>query len=130
MVVGVLALVGSSPAYAQESVAKVTVPFQFIVGETVLPAGSYVVTIIAHHPGVMWIQSADGKSVVTAFVNATGPWSKQTNALFSFQKFGGQYFLAEVSIPGCAARGLSLPKQRVEAVLARLNGAKAGRPVM
>jgi len=130
MVVGAIALVGLSPAYAQESVAKFTAPFQFIVGETVLPAGSYSVTTVQHHPGVMWFQSEDGKSVASVFFNTTGPWSKNTNALFSFQRYGGHYFLAAVNIPGGNTRELALPKQRVEAMLAKLNGAKAGQPIM
>ncbi len=125
MIVGVLALAGSLPAYAQGSPSKVTVPFQFIVGETVLPAGSYVVTNVADRSDIVAIQSVDGKLVATAFLQATGIWSQKPNALFSFQKIGGRYFLSEVSIPGSDARAISLPRQRVEAMLVKLNGAKA-----
>ncbi len=131
IVVGVIALVGSSAAYAQGTVSKVKVPFQFIVGETVLPAGSYVVTTVAEHPDVVWVSSPDGKNVASALVHTTGSWSQKTDALFSFQKYGGEYFLSEVSIPGWDTRALPLPKHRVEAMLVKLNNAKArarGRP--
>jgi hypothetical protein len=123
MLMGVIALVGSVRASAQET-SKVTVPFQFIVGETVLPAGSYVVTNVAYRSDIVSIQSADGKALVTALVQTTDASSDKSDAVFSFRKIGGQYFLAGLSIPGSNARTLSLPKQRVEAMLVKLNGAK------
>jgi hypothetical protein len=122
-VVVVLALAGAMPAYAQGNVSKVNVPFPFIVGDTVLPAGSYTVTTPSD--GVLAIQSATSQAVATALVQPTGgELSKNTNALFSFAKMGGQYFLAQVSLPGAEARTLPLPKGHVSAMLAKLNGSK------
>ncbi len=122
-IVGVFALVGAAPANAQ-TVSRVNVPFPFIVGDTVLPAGAYTVTNPAYRSDVVTIQSADGKALATALVQSGGDLSKNANATFSFRKIGGQYFLAELNIPGSAPRVLSLPKSHVEAMLAKLNGTK------
>ena len=124
-VVVVLALAGAMPAYAQGTVSRVNVPFGFIVGDTLLPAGTYVVSNPVFGSDVIAIQSVDGKSVATALVTATGKLSTTPNAVFSFAKMGGQYFLAEVGIPGSEAHALLLPKAQVAQMLAKLNGAKA-----
>lgn len=120
MVVGILALAGSVPAYAQGS--KVTVPFPFIVGETVLPAGSYLVTTVAERSDVLAIRSVDGKAMATALMQATATWSEKRHIVLSFQRYGGRFFLSEVNMPGSNGRALPLPKQQLEAMLARLNG--------
>ena len=122
MVVGVAALVGSSAVYAQGPLSKVTVPFEFVVGDTILPAGSYDVTPFPGQSDIVLFRSPDGKSSAAAVVQTTGIWKANANALFSFRKIGGQYFLSQMSIPGSDARALSLPKDRVDAVLARVNG--------
>jgi hypothetical protein len=123
LVVGVLALAGAMPASAQ-SLSKVNVPFQFVVGDSVLPAGNYTVSSLAHNSDVVAIQSVDGKSVVTVLVMPSGELTKQAHATFSFAKIGGRYFLSEVSIPGSGSRTLLLPKSHVAAMLAKLNGHK------
>ncbi len=123
LVVGVFALAGAMPASAQ-SLSKVNVPFQFVVGDSVLPAGNYTVTSLAHNPDVVAIQSADGKSVATVLVTPSGELTKQPHATFSFAKIGGRYFLSAVSVPGAGTRTLLLPKSRVAAMLAKLNGTK------
>ncbi len=129
MIVGVLALPGMVPAYAQGT-AKVNVPFEFIVGESVLPAGNYVAVTIPDHPDAVLIQSVDGRSGAWALGPGNGLMSRKADAVFSFKKVGGRYFLSEIDIPGAAMRSLPLPQKNVEAVLARLNGKSgvAGRP--
>jgi len=122
MVVGVLALAGSVPAYAQGS--KVTVPFQFIVGETVLPAGSYLVSTVVERSDVLAIRSVDGKAMATALMQPSTT-SEKRHIVLSFQRYGGRYFLAEVNMPGSNGRALPLPKQHLEAMLAKLNGKPA-----
>lgn len=126
--VGVLALVGSSTAYAQSYVTRVTVPFQFIVGDTVLPAGSYVASNIGEGLGMLSVRSEDGQSAVSVLVNLADTPSPGTNAAFSFAKIGGQCFLSTVTTPGMRAQVIPLPKERVEAVLAKLTGTQPPRP--
>ncbi len=125
LVVGALALVGSA-ASAQAPVSTVKVPFQFIVGDTVLPAGLYSVTTIGEGLNMLCVRSEDGKSVATAIVNLADP-SKLSNTKFEFNKVGGQYFLSSVSRPGVPSQVVPLPSERVDAVLAKLNGTKAPR---
>ncbi len=129
----VLGLLGSSAVYAQAPVTKVSVPFQFIVGETVLPAGSYVVTNIGEGAGTLSVRSEDGKSAAVALVNVADLPSPGVNAAVAFTKIGGQCFLSTVYTPGARAQVIPLPKQHVETMLARLNGTQAprtGRPTV
>ncbi len=123
VIVGVVALAGAMPASAQETVSRVNVPFTFIVGDNVLPAGNYTVSRPA--PDLLTFQSADNKVIATVVVQPTGEVSQQIHATLAFNKIGGQYFLAKVGIPGAEGRALLLPKARVAAMLAKLNGAKA-----
>lgn len=123
----VLTLVGSSAAYAQPSLTRVSVPFQFIVGDTVLPAGAYTVSNIGE-PGMLVVRSEDGKSVASVLVNLGDRPSSGTNAALSFTKISGQHFLSRVNTPDAREQVIPLPKDRVEAVLAKLNGTQPPRP--
>ncbi len=127
MVVGALALAGGA-ASAQGTQSTVKVPFQFVVGDTVLPAGAYVVTTIGEGLNLLCVRSVDSESVATAIVNLAAPSADSSNAKFEFNKIGGQYFLSSVSTPGVPTQVIPLPTERVEAVLAKLNGTKAPRP--
>ncbi len=125
--VGVLALAGPRAASAQAQVTTVKVPFQFVVGDTVLPAGSYVVTNIGDGSGPLCVRSEDGKSVATVMVNVADERLHRSNATFSFATIGGQRFLSTVRTPGTRAQVIPLPKDRVDAVLAKLNGTQPVR---
>jgi hypothetical protein len=122
-----LTLAGSSAAYAQQPVTRITVPFQFIVGDTLLPAGAYLVTNV-RDPGMLSVRSEDGKSVATALANMSDMPAPGTNAALSFRKIGGQCFLAAVTTPDARTQVIPLTKDHVDAVLARLNGTQPTRP--
>jgi hypothetical protein len=124
----VLALVGSSGASAQGYLTRVSVPFQFVVGDTLLPAGAYVVANVGEGPGMLVIRSEDGKSVASVLANVGEKQSPITNAALSFRKIGGQHFLSTISTPDGRAQAIPLPKERVDAVLAKLNGTQPPRP--
>ncbi len=123
-VVVVLTLVGSA-AFAQSPVTRVSVPFQFIVGETMLPAGSYVVTNVLEGSSTLSVRSEDGKAGAMVIVDLADKPGARTGTSFVFTKVGGQCFLSSVSAPGMKTQVIRLPKDRVEAVLARVNGARA-----
>jgi hypothetical protein len=80
------------------------IPFEFIVGSKVLPAGSYVVRI-DNESGVVEI-CEDGiycESVVTSPVEAT---QVPANAELAFRKYGDQYFLSQIWPRGLVGRHL------------------------
>ncbi len=90
-----LVLVGApSLAQAQERV-RATVPFDFIVGDTFLPAGDYVVDILSD--SVAEISSVDARYHALALTIADGPREDEATPQLTFTPFGGQYFLATVT---------------------------------
>jgi hypothetical protein len=87
----------SATAFAQTTQLNVTVPFEFIAGDTVLPAGDYDV-----HSTGLWggktlsIQNVTSKAAT--FLLST--WcqlakTSESNKLV-FYRYGQKYFLAEV----------------------------------
>jgi hypothetical protein len=92
-----LALLMSAAAPAQTTQLNVTVPFEFIAGDTVLPAGDYDV-----HSTGLWGGKALSIQNVTSragtFLLST--WSQLAKTSDSnklvFYRYGQKYFLAEV----------------------------------
>lgn len=96
--IALLALAGIAvPARAQEGAVVVTVPFEFVVGNTVLPAGKYIVnrtTPLAD--SVIQISSHDRG----AFLLTTGFDSARAgNASLSFDQAGGEHVLRQITTP-------------------------------
>jgi hypothetical protein len=89
-----LAFVYAPVAGADDHIA-VKVPFTFIVGETRLPAGSYVVREVPDEVGVVEITSTDGRR--SAYVlTVPAEASQLSRPELVFEKFSNQYFLARV----------------------------------
>jgi hypothetical protein len=92
MVIMVATIFAVLPALAETSATKVNIPFAFQVGTTILPAGDYTVSMLSEKAVVL--QSNDGQSVAVSLTNGI----EKKNAArphFLFNKYGGQYFLAE-----------------------------------
>ncbi len=126
LAVTVLTFAGSTAAYAQAPVTTVLVPFEFIVGDTVLPAGAYVVTSIFSGGATLCVRSRDGKSGAVAMVNLADTPGWSTDATISFVKIGGQYFLSTVRTPGMKAQVIRLSRP-LAAALATANGTEPVR---
>ena len=77
---------------AQDRAVKATVPFDFTVGNTLLPAGSY--TIAAEDTGVIKIRNTDGRIVLLSTTTPDGKEAKTGELVFN--KYGDQYFLHEI----------------------------------
>jgi len=122
LVVGVVGFAGPRPASAQDT-TLVKVPFDFIVGEHVLPAGSYRIVPDSQDSTLLLIESTRGK-MAAAFA-ATG-WTPNPNpmdpqARVQFKNVDGHMFLSQVALPGTDARQLIVTKTEAERTLARLN---------
>jgi hypothetical protein len=98
----VLALATALIAVATASIARANdrivakVPFAFVVGNTRLPAGQYVVKTASDDPSVWEITSADGsRSVMVLTINASS--SPTPTPELVFDRFENQYFLARVA---------------------------------
>ena len=129
VVVAVLSLAGLGRAYAQD-VSTVKVPFPFVAGDKLLPAGDYRVAPAPADRSVLLIVSANGAASARVAVDPVGPVSANAKPTFVFRVFGKRYFLAEVSAPEVAAYEVPLTSKEVERVLARLDLADyRGEPV-
>jgi hypothetical protein len=122
LALGVTSLAGVSVASAQTDpeTLHVTVPFRFIVGETVLPAGQYEVKAAGVDPSVVWFTSQDGQHVAVVSTIWGGEEFNGPDAKLAFDVYGGHHFLSAIEVPGEGYREVTLPKKGVEQELARL----------
>src|SRR5258707_14422719 len=93
-VAATLLAVGSAsaaPSIDEKVVAKV--PFPFIVGDSRLPAGNYVVQeVLPDNPGTLMIAGADGRQHAYS-MTITSPEQPSDKPTLVFEKFANQFFL-------------------------------------
>ncbi len=122
LVIGLVGFAGPRPASAQGP-TLVKVPFSFIVGNTVLPAGSYRLSADTQDASMLIVSNTQGKPVA-AFA-ATG-WARNPNPMdpqahVAFKNVDGQMFLYQVSMPGSDMREIDVTRAEAERTLAKLN---------
>lgn len=121
---GVLSLAGASLVQAQGADTGVfKAPFRFIVGDKLLPAGSYRVTDQGQPFGVLLVEGTakGGTAAFAATEAAENPYPNSTEVHVVFKSIDGQYFLWQVAMPGRDARRVALTKASAELALAKLN---------
>jgi hypothetical protein len=104
------------------------VPFEFHIGNMVLPAGNYIVRPISgFSPSILTIQALDQTARMILFVcpSRTQAGSAQITRLV-FNRYGSTYFLSEVW-QGFGSVGLQLGLSKAERIMAR-EMARAARP--
>ncbi len=112
----------SSPAAAQAEAAIVNIPFQFIVGDRVLPAGSYRIAPQKDDWSLVAINSLSEKVAVFVTTVSLGKAEPVTSTSeVKFAKHAGQYFLSEVAVPGMDARLIRVTPGQAQRTLAKLN---------
>jgi hypothetical protein len=97
--------------FAQSNGVQAKIPFDFTVGNKVLPAGTY--TIKSESPQVIIIKNHDhpGNSAFS-LVNRSSDKSPDGGKLL-FQKYGTQYFLSEI-LCDSAEMNLTVPASKRE----------------
>ncbi len=111
-----LAVVPASGAGRRDHKIQADIPFDFMVGETTLPAGTYTVSTSA--PDVVLIRSLDGHEsvlVITQSVQESLTPSDETKLVFN--RHGDLYFLAQVWAEG-AFNGREFLKSSTESKVA------------
>jgi hypothetical protein len=98
-----------SGAVAQ-SLAKASIPFDFTVQRTTMPAGEYVVETI--QSGAINLHSTDWKYHEISLVN-TGVEPGISRDVLVFDRFGDHYFLKEIRLASNDVR-LQLPVSKAE----------------
>jgi hypothetical protein len=105
-----LALLISVPLSAQ-TIATATVPFDFTVGQTRMPAGTYQISPLAH--GAIVVRDGKtAKSVASVFRWEDAGKGDSTPTLV-FHRYGDEYFLSQVS-RGHGNGVMQLPTSKLE----------------
>jgi hypothetical protein len=107
-----LIMLGSALARAQEVRAKV--PFDFIVRDQVLPAGTYRIFLerSPNSNSFLRIENEDRNTMAVSIASADGNGSLNDSKLV-FTNYGDQYFLHEVLCPA-ASITVELPTSKLE----------------
>lgn len=105
----------ASPLFAQSMQGlKATVPFDFQVGSTTMPAGVYIIEPGDHF---LYIRKADGDARIIQIATATEKKSKSGGSEMVFYRYGAATFLDRVIPPGTPI-GFQLPKSKQQKDLA------------
>ncbi len=111
---------------ANAETIKLQVPFQFVAGEAVVPAGEYLVTTKSDSFATIRIDRLDGVHVATlAAIPAYAAASETTRV--EFRKVGAAYVLSKVwvgSRTGCEMPTRRLPEELERAAKAATAGDK------
>jgi hypothetical protein len=104
-------LVSAGNVLAQTREVRAFVPFDFSVGNKLLPAGNYA--FIAEKQDQILIRSNDQSQFAVLTRTADGDQTKWIDGKLIFNKYGDQYFLSEV-LCSSAAFNVDIPTSRME----------------
>jgi len=93
--------VAAGPAHAQDHMVKATVPFNFTVGDRLLPSGTYTIGSRMTTPDVLAIRNWDKKVNILSMGLANQSNPEHDNTLV-FHKYGNQYYLSEIRSEGAS----------------------------
>lgn len=96
---------------------RANVPFDFIVGDKTLQAGKIVTAVPGSEAGPMTIRNTDNGQHALRIARSLRGAHSSDPAKLVFRKYGNQYFLAEVWLPGL--RVWEVMKSRSERALER-----------
>jgi hypothetical protein len=119
---GSFMLLAAACAYGQTvhgKELKLDIPFEFQVGETVLPAGQYQVTLSASNGRLSLDCLTCQGHVLTTTTGGRGDNEAPTSGLLMFNKYGDKWFLSTVRLPD-QAEGRALPESKIEREIARI----------
>jgi hypothetical protein len=113
--IGLFAAVACSGLHAQTTTVRASIPFDFQIGQTRVPAGDYQ---FRHEHGWLAVQDRSGCHVTTAITTAVDrPTVPINKAVLQFNRYGQVYFLANIW-KGDSDTGRSLSKSAQEKELA------------
>src|SRR5580765_1913115 len=111
-------LLAVSAAQAQEPRVKANIPFDFVVGDRVMPAGEYQVNEMGASGGVIAILSDDRKANALVLTSACETSGRSNSSKLVFHAIGGRYFLSQVWTQGYS-QGRQLRESKAEIELAK-----------
>jgi len=99
----------SAQAQTAPNFTTFTVPFEFNVGQQVLPAGTY--KVVAEDQSVR-VQKNDGKANVIALIKRTlGAGRSEQKVKLTFRRYGERMYLSQVWLPDNLGRELRRPRR-------------------
>jgi len=107
-------LLMATAAHAQQTVSA-TVPFYFVIGDRIYPAGDY---IFSHSDAVLKITNTDRAKTYLTLSNACESVTPSADTKLVFDTMGGYYFLRQIWVEGNTS-GRALPRSRTEVRLAQ-----------
>ena len=103
-------ILGAGSAMAQSHQVRATMPFDFTVGNKLLPAGTYTITQVADN--TIEIQNREEHVAMLALALADSNQSANGGKLV-FDRYAGQYFLREI-LCDSASINVNLPPTKWE----------------
>jgi hypothetical protein len=91
----ILGSFGSALADSSHTVVT-TVPFDFVVGNQTLPAGTYTISQVADGTNALRVQRQDGTAAGIILPVGVDFTSNHSSAKLVFQNIGGTYFLTTI----------------------------------
>jgi hypothetical protein len=107
-------VVGSTYGQSGTAKLKVTVPFQFSIGQTTLSAGQYFITSSSDK---VWVQEAGGRYVAQLLTHSVTGNISERNSRVIFDCYFGECFLSQVWFAGREG-GHTLPQSKHQVELA------------
>ncbi len=106
---GAVFVAGTHAARAQE-IEKGRVPFPVVVGNVVMPAGSYEVRADDLDPELLHITSADGRHAAFALVMTDSTTTRFGDCEFRFVRLGSRYYLSKIDTGAGDIEQITLPE--------------------
>lgn len=105
-----MALLISVPLFAQ-TIARVTVPFDFTVGQSQMSPGTYEISPLAH--GAIVIRDTKAAKSVLSMVRSEWSRNNGSRTKLVFNRYGDKYFLSQLS-RGFGGGVMQLPTSKLE----------------
>jgi len=102
---------------AQETKLRASVPFDFVVGDRVYPAGEYKLRSITQNDAVIQIANTEALATGNVSSNECTDVKPSTKTKLVFHRMGDNYFLYQIWIEGNLS-GREFPRSRLEVQLA------------
>src|SRR5262249_32865164 len=115
VLVGLLFSLSAIYVYAKGNtlIRKVEIPFNFSVGDKILPAGTYDVSRVTQDKVVLQLRSEDGREVIRILTHSVQAKETPATGKLSFRRYGPTYFLFQIWEPD-DNQGRQLSKSRTE----------------
>jgi hypothetical protein len=113
VILATLGVVSTSLMGQTRSAIRMKIPFTFVAGEKVLPAGEYTIQTGGSVQNSVWIRSEDASKNLVLLSHSTQPQQVQGESWLRFHRYGDRYFLSQILIDGNGT-GQELPRSHAE----------------